>query len=316
MHLITKYHLLLTVIIVLISQSVCSENKPENSCQPNRVKLQMLGTRGPELWDKQASVSYLVWLDNKARIIIDAGSGSSQNFEASKAKFEDIDAILFTHFHVDHSADFMAYAKGGYFTDRTRNLMIIGPSASQLFVSANQFVERTIGRKGVYPYLSNFVNEEQSSAFKIIPKTLLWMDDSPKVITVYSNSATGLLVKAVATRHGPVPAFAYRVEAAGCSIVFSGDMSGQIDKVPAFANNAEILVAHNAIPEDAGGVAAKLHMKPSYIGKMAAQANVKQLLLTHLMRRTADKNKTLQIIRKFYNGNIIFPNDRDVFFVE
>ncbi len=316
MHFKTKFHLLLTVIILFISQSACSGIKPEKLCQPNRLKIQMLGTRGPELWDKQASVSYLVWLDNKARIIIDAGPGSSQNFEASQAKFEDLDAILFSHFHVDHSADFMAYAKGGFFTERTRDLMIIGPSANQVFVSADQFVERAIGKKGVYSYLSNFVSEEQNSAFKIRPKTLPWTDDHPEVMTAYRNPATGLVVKAVATRHGPVPAFAYRVEAAGCSVVLSGDMSGQMGKVPAFARNAEILVAHNAVPEDASGVALKLHMKPSYIGKMAARANVKQLLLTHLMRRTADKSKTLTIIRKFYNGKVVFPEDMDIYFAE
>lgn len=315
-------HSLFFALVAVISQPACSQSNlndlnDKEQCQSDRLKMQMLGTRGPELWDKRASVSYLVWLDNKARVMIDAGSGSSQNFESSNAKFEDLDAILFTHFHVDHSADFMAYAKGGFFTDRTRDLFIIGPSASKFFVSADQFVERSIGNNGVYPYLNDFVNKDDRSAYKIIPQTLQWTDDNPQVITAYSNPQTGLSVKAVATRHGPVPAFAYRLEAAGCSIVFTGDMSGQMDKVPALAKNTQILVAHNAISEDATGVAARLHMKPSYIADMSARANVKHLLLTHLMRRSVNKkDETLQIIGNSYKGKVTFPDDLDIYWVK
>lgn len=306
-------------VTVLISLPACSQSRlnEAETCQPNRLKVQMLGTRGPELWDKRASVSYLVWLDNKARIMIDAGPGSSQNFEASKAKFEDLDAMLFTHFHVDHSADFMAYAKGGFFTERNHDLLVIGPSASKLFVSADQFVERSIGNSGVYPYLSDFVNKDDRSAYKIIPKTLQWSDENPQIITAYSNPKSGIEAKAVATRHGPVPAFAYRVEAAGCSIVFSGDMSGQIDKVPTLAKNTQLLIAHNVIPEDATGVAARLHMKPSYIGELSARAKVKRVMLTHLMRRSVNKKEeTLQIIGKSYKGKVTFPNDLDIYSVK
>ena len=68
-------------------------------CQKQRVSLQVLGSGGPELNDKRASSSYLVWLDSKAVVMIDAGGGSSYNFEKSGAKFNDIKAVAFTHFH-------------------------------------------------------------------------------------------------------------------------------------------------------------------------------------------------------------------------
>ena len=94
---------------------------------------------------------------------------------------------------------------------------------------------------------------------------------------------------------------------------FTGDMSGRLGQMPRLARGSDILVAHNAIPEDATGAAANLHMKPGYIGAMAATAGVKQLVLSHLMRRTIDrKDETLRLIRNKYKGPVTFPDDLDV----
>lgn len=282
------------------------------SCQSERVKLQMLGTRGPELLDGLASTSYLIWLDNKARIIIDAGPGSLQRFKQSKAKFEDIDLMLFTHFHVDHSADFPAYIKGAFFTERSKALQVVGPTGTKFVASAQQFVERAIDSEtGLYPYLGNFLDPNAQSAYKIKVKTLPWSYSDLNIKTAYNKN--GITVKTVSTHHGPFPSLAYRVEVAGCSISFTGDMSGNLDAMPDLAKNSDILVAHNAIPEDAVGVAANLHMKPSYIGKMAKRAKVKKLLLTHIMKRSLFmKKETLQLIGENYQGKTSFPKDLDV----
>ena len=64
---------MLLKIIILFSSFVfisntfamSSEVRPEN-CASERVKLQILRTRGPELLDDQASTGYLIWLDDKA----------------------------------------------------------------------------------------------------------------------------------------------------------------------------------------------------------------------------------------------------------
>ena len=76
------------------------------SCGSKGVAVQVLGSGGPELQDKRASSSYLVWQDGRARVIVDAGGGSALRFGESGAQMSDPDVILFTHFHVDHSADF------------------------------------------------------------------------------------------------------------------------------------------------------------------------------------------------------------------
>ncbi|HIP93839.1 MAG TPA: MBL fold metallo-hydrolase [Leucothrix sp.] len=284
-----------------------------SACQSQRVKLQMLGTRGPEILDGQASTSYLIWLDNKARVIVDTGAGSLQRFEQSKANFEDVELMLFSHFHVDHSSDFPAYIKGAFFTDRKKDLYVLGPTGTEFVASAEQFVERAIDSKaGMYPYLGSVLLKNSISAYKIKTQNIEWSYRDLNIKTIYNRN--GITVKTVSTHHGPFPSQGYRVELAGCSIAFSGDMSGRLRAMPDLAKNVDILVAHNAIPEDATGVPALLHMTPSYIGKMAKKANVKLLLLTHLMKRSLSvKKQTLQLIRKNYNGKVLYPNDLDSF---
>ena len=282
------------------------------ACDSSRVKVQMLGTGGPELFGDRASSGYLVWLDDKARIIVDTGPGTVQRFKASGARYEDVELMLFTHFHVDHSADFPAYIKGGYFTDRDKDLVVIGPSGNALLPSATQFVERMLDAKtGVYPYLSDYLTPADDSEYKIKATTIPWSDQNLEIRTIYKTGE--FLVKSVPVHHGALPALGYRIETAGCVISFTGDMSGRLGQMPKLAHGSDILVAHNAIPEDATGAAANLHMKPSYIGEMAATAGVKHLVLSHLMRRTIDrKDETLRLIRNKYKGIVTFPDDLDV----
>ena len=284
-----------------------------SQCQSQRVKLQILGTRGPEFLDAQASTGYLIWLDNKARVIVDTGPGTLQRFKQSGADFADVDLMLFSHFHVDHSSDFPAYIKAAFFTERNKDLTVMGPTGTKFVASAEQFVERAIGSNGgMYPYLGNFLDKNKGSAYKINVKNIEWSYSDLNIKTIYHKG--GITVKTVSTHHGPFPSQGYRVDLAGCSISFTGDMSGRLRAMPDLARNSDILVAHNAIPEDATGVAALLHMTPSYIGRMAKKANVKLLLLTHLMKRSISrKSETLALIKKSYKGKVIFPNDLDVF---
>jgi ribonuclease BN (tRNA processing enzyme) len=314
-HKILTLALAAASLLMVGSSSAAFGQVAPQSCQSERVKLQMLGTRGPELLsgDTQASTGYLIWLDNKARVIVEAGPGSLQRFKQSKARINDVDLMLFSHFHVDHSADFPAYIKGAFFADRTKDLHIFGPSGSKAVASVEQFVERAIGGKqGMYPYLNAYIDSKKPSSYKIKATNIPWSYSALNIQSVYKNK--DIKVQAVPTHHGPFPSVAYRVELAGCVISFSGDMNGRLAAVPDLIKGSDILVAHNAVPEGVTGVARNLHMKPSYIGKLAQQAKVKQLLLTHLMKRSLEvKDQSIQLIKKNYQGKIVFPKDLDIF---
>jgi ribonuclease BN (tRNA processing enzyme) len=80
------------------------------------------------------------------------------------------------------------------------------------------------------------------------------------------------------------------------------------------AANADLFIAHNAVPEGASGVERRLHMPPSVIGQIAGDGHVKQLVLSHRMLRTLGKeNQTQAEIKKRFSGPLEFANDLDCF---
>jgi ribonuclease BN (tRNA processing enzyme) len=286
-------------------------------CNGAGVALQVLGSGGPELQTKRASSSYLVWIDGKARVLVDAGGGSALRFGESGAQMVDLDVILFTHLHADHTADLPALIKSSWFEGRTRALPVYGPDGNRLMPSTVSFVRALFdGTRGAFRYLGEFISPLDKSSYKLEPRDVREPPPKigaprrkePMILPVFSNER--LRVQAVTVTHGQLPALAFRIETGGKMIVFSGDTNGVGDGLPMLAAGADLFVAHNAVPEDAGGVERALHMPPSVIGGIAQAARVKSLVLSHRMLRTLGKeDETLTSIRKAYAGTVNFADD-------
>lgn len=290
---------------------VCLPPAAAQSCGSHGVALQVLGSGGPELQDQRASSSYLVWEDGQARALIDAGGGSALRFGESGAQMSQLDVILFTHFHVDHSADFSALIKSSWFEDRKHPLPIYGPAGNEWMPSTKEFVSDFFGEKhGAYRYLSELLVPGEEGSYKIRPNNVVVVGSTP--ISVFRSG--DLAVFAVRVVHGAVPALAWKVEIDGKLIVFSGDTNGEGEGLVRLAANADLFVAHNAVPEGATGIERRLHMPPSVIGEIAGNAHVKSLVLSHRMLRTLGKEKETQLeIAKRYSGPVVFANDLDCF---
>ena len=63
------------------------ENSPVKgqSCGSGGLAVQVLGSGGPELQDKRASTSYLIWDHGTARVIVDAGGCSALRFGGERS---------------------------------------------------------------------------------------------------------------------------------------------------------------------------------------------------------------------------------------
>lgn len=280
------------------------------SCGTQGIAAQVLGSGGPELQDKRASSSYLVWENGRARVLVDAGGGSALRFGESGATMSMLDVILFSHFHVDHTGDFAALIKSSWFEDRPRPLPIYGPPGNEYMPSTTEFVSDLFGAKhGAYRYLSELYEPDEQGSYKMQPHDVT-AGSTP--VPVFRSG--DLAVSAVRVIHGVFPSLAWRVEIAGKSIVFSGDTNGEDPGLARLAENADIFIAHNAVPEGITGVERRLHMPPSVIGQIAADAHVKSLVLSHRMLRTlGNEDQTLAEIRKRYSGPVTFANDLDCF---
>ena len=289
--------------------SACFASQAQ-SCGSTGLAVQVLGSGGPELQDKRASTSYLIWDNGRARVILDAGSGSSLRFGESGAQMSQVDVFLFSHFHVDHSSDFPALIFSSWFEDRKRPLPIYGPPGNEYMPSTTEFVHDLFSEPhGAYRYLSELVEPGEGGSYQLQPHDV---DAGPVPVLVFRNG--DITLYAVRVIHGAFPALAWRVDIGGKRIVFSGDTNGEGEGLTQLAAHADIFVAHNAVPEGATGVERRLHMPPSVIGTIAANAHVKQLVLSHRMLRTLGKEKETQAeIRRRFSGPVVFANDLDCF---
>ena len=288
---------------------------PSNAqtCGVQGAAVQVLGSGGPELQDKRASSGYLVWENGQARVLVDSGGGSALRFGESGATMSQLDVILFTHFHVDHSGDFPALIKSSWFEDRKRPLPIYGPPGNNFMPSTTEFVADFFGdKRGAFRYLSELLVRGENGSYLMQPHNVT-LEATPRV-EFRSETVVALAVR---VSHGSVPALAWRVEIRKEAIVFSGDTNGDGDGLVRLAKDADLFVAHNAIPEGATGLERRLHMPPSVIGKIAEGAHVKKLVLSHRMLRTlGTEEQTLMEIRKHYAGPVEFADDLDCYRVE
>jgi len=280
------------------------------TCTGRGVEVQVLGSGGPELEDKRASSSYLVWQDGRPRVLVDSGGGSALRFGQAGAHVAQLDAVLFTHLHIDHSADFPALIKSSYFEERQLPLPVYGPSGNPTFPSTTEFVADLFDRKrGAYRYLGDFLAGQDGGYVLQAHDVDLRPGEIRTVL-----SAHDFELAATQVIHGGVPALAWRVRIGGRSIVFSGDTNGENGNLERLAKDADLFVAHNAVPEGERGAALQLHMPPSAIGRIAKSAAVGQIVLSHRMQRTLGReSETRSVIARQYAGPVTFAEDLDCF---
>ena len=154
-----------------------------------------------------------------------------------------LNAILFTHLHVDHSADLPEFIKGFYFSQREKDLIVAGPAGNEKMPTTTEYIEHLFGQSSAYQYLNSYLKPDKNSKYKIK------VTDAPlDKRTIHSlKISEQIIAKSIAVNHGPIAAVAWRVEIGDCSITFSGDMSNQYRSLAILADDTDLLVANNVI---------------------------------------------------------------------
>ena len=266
----------LIVGLVLATSVMHVTAAASGACKDTR--LQVLGSGGPELDDGRRSSAYLLWQGNSARLLLDAGSGSSVAFDAAGARFADLNAILLTHLHTDHSADLPSFIKGSFFTDRSNDLVVAGPAGNERMPDTDTVITKLIGPNGAFRYLSSYL-EPGTENYTLQPRVM-------PTRTTGRLSGASWRAQSLPVRHGPIPAVAWRIELGNCAIVYAGDLSAAPGDFPAFAQSADLLILHAAIPENAGPAARRLHMTPGELVALANETRPGRVLVSHIMKRS------------------------------
>ncbi|WP_163835491.1 MBL fold metallo-hydrolase [Spartinivicinus ruber] len=304
MNIFQKYSAILLLSMNLSVGVVAAE------CDKTNLAVQVLGSGGPIADDERASSGYLIWHNNKSIALVDMGGGVFQRFGEAQGKIEDLELIGITHFHTDHVADLPALLKSGFFINRKDSLLISGPAGGSRFPGLIEFMDALFNPKsGAFRYLSGYLSGK-GGLFKT---ELLEVDNKSEQPTSVLKE-DGLKVSSVGVNHWAIPTVGYLVEINGKKIAFSGDQNGDNPAFLKLIQGADILFMAHAVPEKADRVAGRLHASPSVIGKLANEAKVKRLVLSHFMKRSLDTlDENIKIIEKNYSGIIELAEDLECF---
>ncbi|WP_411823150.1 MBL fold metallo-hydrolase [Leptospira sp. 'Mane'] len=347
-HVSTLFIIFLCLFIgscTLLHQSALSDRLIKNEIRKNTEKkeesrwlsdgklhLITVGTGSPRADEKRMQTSTAIIAGGNF-LIFDAGSGASIAAERQHLPMDKINAIFLTHFHSDHIVDVPMMVNQSWRVGRRHHIPVIGPIGTIKIVEGfNQAMSfDTL-------YRSKNGDGFSSVSFAVaIGKEIESPKENEKALVF--EGLNGLKVYGFTVSHSPVePAFGYRIEFGGKSIVISGD-TRKSDNLQYFSQNADILV-HEALnkeilrkfleiskqyPDDPSMKTAALtaervmdyHSSPIDVAEIAKGANVKTLIYTHITptlgsffaRTFLTVPMFLHGVSDIYKGEVIIAED-------
>ncbi len=262
----------------------------------------LLGTGNPRPNANHAGAATAIVAGEKW-FLVDAGRGATMRIASTELKYENMRGVFITHLHSDHTAGLPdLFITSWQFGRKTKPLPLYGPDGTKQLADAMlQFFAYDI-------HIRRDLVERHPAAGATIDTHIV------KEGVVYDDG--DVRVTAFKEEHAPVePAFGYRFDSGGHSIVISGDTRPNANLIR-FAKGVDVLVIESYLPGffesvDTPEVAKKLdayHTSAAQAGEIAASAGVKTLVFTHLMPPGLDA-AFAEHARKTFHGKIIVGSD-------
>ena len=278
------------------------------SCAAGPLTVQILGSGGPAINRERASASYLLWAGGEAKMLVDLGGGTYSRFGQSQAKTSDLALVAISHLHPDHVSDLPAFLWLSHQV-RKEPLPIVGPSGNSVAGPAANDVAPD------FPTFLARLFDEKNGVFQVLGGTLggkgngvrlnVSVVDAKKAEPTTVFEGHGLKVTALGIPHANMPTLAFRVETSNGTVVFSSDQNGTDPKFVDFARNANVLIMHLAIA--AGAPPNPLHASPAIVGRIAQEAGVGRLILSHI--GPFDLEAAIADVKKSYTGALTVGAD-------
>jgi ribonuclease BN (tRNA processing enzyme) len=290
-------------VITLLALLSIASGASAQTCAGSPVAVQILGSGGPAINAERASAGYLLWVGAQAKLLFDIGGGTYIRFGQSRAKLADLEMIGISHLHPDHTSDLAALMWG---SNRVRSapLPIVGPSGNSVAPDFATFLSRMFDAKtGAFQVLGSTLGAAQPGVER--PPLTVSVVDVTKTEPTTVLDRDGMTVTAFHIPHANLPTLAYRVQTRGVSVVFSSDQNGSDPKFVDFAKGADVLVMHLAIAADAPP--SPLHAAPAVVGRLAQEAGVKRLIVSHIGQ--FDLDAAIADVKKSYTGALTVGAD-------
>jgi ribonuclease BN (tRNA processing enzyme) len=269
------------------------------------MRFTFLGTGCPVASPMRAGPAHLV-TGARARVLIDCGSGVSQRLVAAGERGADIDALIVTHYHSDHVVDFYQLLVSSWHQGRARPFVVHAPASA--ITHMRRVLEAYADERAL-----RIAHEKRPSSRGLEVKFC-------ELVEGRAIKIGDLEAEAFAVDHRPVaPAFGLILRQGKTRIVFSGDTRPVPSLVEA-ARGAELLVCEVFVDREmvptagvrsAETIAAvrSYHLTPRQIARIAHEAGVAALALSHFVPPNADRSALVAEIRKTFRGPVMLGED-------
>jgi ribonuclease Z len=237
--------------------------------------------------------------------LFDAGRGALQRLAQLGVRWQEVDGVFFTHLHSDHVVGFPDLWLTGWLVGagRDRPLHVRGPSGTTNMLShlqrAYEFdIRIRLGDDRPAPDGAVLKGEDISEGLVL--------------------EEGGLKITAFAVDHEPVrPAFGYRVDYGGRSVVLSGDTrvsqnlirhAMAVDLLVHEVASPETFQRAGVRPERAASVIAH-HVTPEQAGEVFAKTKPRLAVFSHIVQPSATQQDLLPPTRKTYGGPVEVGDD-------
>lgn len=271
------------------------------------MKITFLGTGCPVVSTQRYGPAQLL-RHGATAVLTDCGSGVTQRLLAAACPGRDLDAVLLTHLHSDHIVDLFQLIISSWHQGRDRPQRLFGPPGTRDYVGGLM--------KLWQPELQQRIAHEQR------PSTAALRVEVTEIADADSLEIGDFRVTVVEVDHKPVRhafGFVFTGQGHEARIALSGDTRRCPALVEA-ARGAELLVhevfVHREMPvlpgvRSAATVAsvAAYHTLSNEVGKIASEAGVGCLALTHFVPPGCDRQALLDEVKRDFTGPVIIGED-------
>ena len=294
------------MLLIALSLTSVAQQDTRKFCGEEGVWIQILGSGDLDLTNDRSAESYLVWNNDKAVLLVNAGAGTSTRFDQSNANFSDLQAIVLTETSVEQTSDLPALLVGSRRSYREDPLTILGPMGDENSLATSEFISRLMSEDGPFPSLAPLLTVRSPNGYHLRTRDV--MAKGYRRWAEFGSSELDL--SAIPVHHGGTPTLAWRVDIGEQALVFALSLSNQKNVIGKFAEGADVVVFSHALPVGSVGPPTEKSLLPREIGKISATAESRFIIMGGRSWRTMGReSRTLDEIEKLYDGTIIFPED-------
>lgn len=280
--------------------------------QRKKTRLILLGTKGgPRVGESGRSNPATVLLINDVPYLVDCGYGTTKQLLLAGVAVNRVRYLFITHHHSDHNLEYGPLFYNAWSAGQSIKIDAYGPPGLKKMA------------EDYFSYQKFDIDTRIVDEGRPDPRPMLTSHEFDKPGVILEND--DVKVSTCKVRHPPIEqAYAYRFDARDRSIVISGD-TAYSPELAQFAKGADVLVHEvmylpgiealvRRVP-DAKRLREHLlaaHTVCADVGKIAAQAGVKTLVLSHFVPgddASITEEQWSADVRKEFKGQVIVGRD-------